>query len=78
MSTVSLFYYLRVIRAMYVIKTDGRLIDPQAPDDVVERWRLTPTGYIATAVLFLGMFAVGLYVAPLAVAADGAAKALFG
>ncbi len=77
MSTISLFYYLKVIRQMYVIKRDGRLVDPQEPDQAVERWRLTPTGYIVTAALLAGMVFVGLYVSPLAVAADRAAAALF-
>ena len=77
MSTISLFYYLKVIRQMYVIKANGQLVDPQAPDDVVERWRLTPTGYLVTGALLVGVVVVGLWVAPLAVAADRAASALF-
>jgi NADH-quinone oxidoreductase subunit N len=77
MSTISLYYYLMVIRQMYVIQTDGQLIDPQAPDREVPRWRLSPTGYLATGVLFVGMFVVGLYAGPLATAADRAASALF-
>ena len=78
MSTVSLYYYLMVIRQMYVIQTDGALIDPQAPDRVVARWRLSLTGYLTTGVLLFGMFALGLYATPLLVAADRAAAALFG
>ena len=78
MSTISLYYYLQVIRQMYVIQADGHLIDPQAPDVVVERWRLTPSGYLATGSMFLGIFVIGLYAAPIMGAADRAAAALFG
>ena len=77
MSTISLYYYLQVIRQMYVIQADGHLIDPQAPDIVVERWRLTPSGYLATGSMFIGMFVIGLYAAPIMGAADRAAAALF-
>jgi NADH:ubiquinone oxidoreductase subunit 2 (subunit N) len=77
-STISLYYYLMVIRQMYVLQTDGHLVDPQAPDQRIERWRLTTSGYAVTAVLFAGIFVVGLYVSPLATAADRAAAALFG
>jgi NADH-quinone oxidoreductase subunit N len=76
-STISLYYYLMVIRQMYVLQTDGHLVDPQAPDQRIERWRLTTSGYLVTAVLFVGIFVVGLYVSPLATAADRAAAALF-
>ncbi len=77
-STVSLYYYLMVIKQIYVIQTDGSLLDPQAHDVVVPRWRLTWTGYLTTATLLVAMVVVGLWVAPLAHAADSAAKALFG
>jgi NADH-quinone oxidoreductase subunit N len=77
-STISLYYYLMVIRQMYVLQTDGHLVDPQAPDQRIERWRLTPSGYLVTGALFIGIFVVGLYVSPLAVAADRAAASLFG
>ncbi len=78
MSTISLYYYLQVIRQMYVIQVDGQLIDPQAPDLVVERWRISPSSYVATGAMFVGMFVIGLYAAPVMGAADRAAAALFG
>ena len=77
MSTVSLYYYLQVVRQMYVLQADGSLIDPQSPDVNGPRWRLTATGYVVTAGLLAGVVFVGLYVSPLAVAANRAAAALF-
>ena len=66
-STVSLYYYLQVIRQMYLYEPDG---DPT-------RWRLTPTGYLATGVLFVGMLWVGLYATPFYTVADRAIAPLF-
>src|SRR5690606_19951330 len=56
MSTVSLYYYLLVIRQMY-------LYDPDP--EFAPRWRLTPTGYLATGVLFVGTVVIGIYPTPL-------------
>ncbi len=67
-STVSLFYYLQVIRQMYLFQPDGD----------ASRWRLSATGYLTTATLFAGMVVIGLYGAPLYTVADRAAFALFG
>jgi NADH-quinone oxidoreductase subunit N len=78
MSTISLYYYLKVIRQMYVVLPDGSQL-PYATEPSVrqERWRMSPSSVLVTSLLLAGIVAVGLYVAPLAVAADQAAKALF-
>ena len=69
MSTVSLYYYLKVIRQMYVV-------EPAEGQEA--RWRLTPIAYLTTGVLFLGIFVVGLWATPIFKAADGASAMLFG
>ncbi len=69
MSTVSLYYYLKVIRQMYVA-------EPAEGDGA--RWRLSPAAYFTTGVLFLGIFLVGLWATPIFEAADGASAMLFG
>ena len=69
MSTVSLYYYLKVIRQMYVA-------EPAEGDSA--RWRLSPAAYFTTGVLFLGIFLVGLWATPIFEAADGASAMLFG
>jgi NADH-quinone oxidoreductase subunit N len=69
MSTVSLYYYLRVIRQMYVVA-------PAAGND--SRWRLSPAAYFTTGVLFIGIFLVGLWATPIFEAADDASAVLFG
>lgn len=65
-STVSLYYYLQVIKQMYLYEP----IDPT-------RWRITATGYVVTGVLFVAMVVIGLWGTPLYRAADDAARALF-
>ena len=78
MSTVSLYYYLKVIRQMYVVLPDGsQLPIATEPSVRLERWSMSPSSLLVTSVLLAGIVVVGLYVAPLAVAADNAAKALF-
>ena len=67
MSVVSLYYYLNVIKQMYLYQPDGD----------ASRWRLTPTGYLATGVLSLGVVVVGVYAAPLYTMADRASRVLF-
>ena len=69
MSTVSLYYYLQVIRQMYVV-------EPAEGEEA--RWRLSPVAYFTTGVLFLGIFLVGLWATPIFKAADGASAMLFG
>ena len=69
MSTVSLYYYLRVIRQMYVVA-------PAEGDGA--RWRLSPAAYFTTGVLFIGIFFVGLWATPIFEAADDASAVLFG
>ena len=66
-STVSLFYYLQVIRQMYIYAPEG--------DD--SRWRISGTGYLATGVLLAATVFVGIYGGPLYTVADRAAVALF-
>ena len=68
MSTVSLYYYLKVIRQMYVVE----------PAEGDSRWRLSPIAYATTGVLFIGIFVVGLWARPIFEAADGASAILFG
>ena len=66
-STVSLFYYLQVVKQMYLYQPDG---DPA-------RWRLTPTGYLSTGILLAAVVVLGVWGAPLYEVADHAAAALF-
>ena len=66
-STVSLFYYLQVIKQMYLYQPDGN----------PARWRLTPTGYLATGVLLAAVVVLGVWGTPLYQVADHAAAALF-
>ncbi len=66
-STVSLFYYLQVIRQMYIYEPEGD----------TTKWSISPTGYLTTFVLFALMVIVGIYGTPLYVVADRAAFALF-
>ena len=65
-STVSLYYYLQVIKQMYLYE----------PTDSA-RWRMSPSGYVVTAGLFVAMVVLGLWGAPLYQVADAAAQALF-
>ncbi len=66
-STISLYYYLQLIRRMY-------LLDPAAGEEA--RWRLSPASYVATGTLTLAMFAIGFYAGPLFTIADRAARVL--
>ena len=65
-STISLYYYLMVIRQMYLFQPEGD----------AARWRLSATGYATTGLLFGGMVGLGLYGTPLYTLADRAAFAL--
>lgn len=67
MSTISLYYYLQVIKQMYFFEPSGD----------TSRWRLSPSGYVLTAALLVVMVIVGLYFGPLYEVADTAAGALF-
>ncbi len=67
-STVSLYYYLQVIKQMY-------LYQPEAGSE--ERWRLTPTGYLTTGALLVGVVWVGVYATPFYTVADRAIAPLF-
>ncbi len=67
-STVSLYYYLQVIKQMY-------LYQPEPGES--ERWRLTPTGYLATGALLFGVVWVGVYATPFYTVADRAIAPLF-
>ncbi|TAK78847.1 MAG: NADH-quinone oxidoreductase subunit N [Dehalococcoidia bacterium] len=66
-STVSLFYYLQVIKQMYLYQPDGD----------AARWRLTPTGYLSTGLLLVAVVVLGIWGTPLYQVADHAAAALF-
>ena len=66
-STVSLYYYLQVIRHMYLYEPEGDK----------NRWRLTPTGYLTTAALFIGVIWIGIYATPFYTVADRAIAPLF-
>ncbi len=69
-STVSLYYYLQVIKQMYLYgPVDG---------DSSPRWRLSTTGYLATGALLVGVVWVGVYATPFYTAADKAIAPLFG
>ncbi len=67
MSTISLYYYLQVIKQMYFYEPIGD----------TSRWRLSPSGYVLSALLLTAMVVVGLYFGPLYHVADTAAAALF-
>ncbi|MPZ99729.1 MAG: NADH-quinone oxidoreductase subunit NuoN [Dehalococcoidia bacterium] len=67
MSTVSLYYYLQVVKQMYLYEPSGN----------PARWRLSPTGYLATGVLLVATVVLGIYASPLYTAADRATVALF-
>ncbi len=66
-STLSLYYYLMVIKQMYLYEPEG---DPT-------RWRISPTGYLTTGGLFGLVVLFGIWGAPLYYVADRAAVALF-
>ena len=66
MSTISLYYYLIVIRNMYV----------RDADPATERWSLSVSGYVATGALTLGIVIVGVYAGPLFTAANSAVAIL--
>ena len=69
MSTVSLYYYLKVIRLMYVV-------EPAEGDGA--RWHPSPVAYGITGLLFVGIFVVGLWARPVIEVADDASAVLFG
>ena len=67
MSTVSLYYYLQVIRHMYLFEPVGD----------TSRWRLSTTGYLVTGVLIFGTVAIGIQAGPVYEMADRAVAVLF-
>ena len=85
MSTISLYYYLQVIKQMYLYEPDGAEVvaEPAATETVrpderrYARLRVSPASYLVTGVLFVGMFVIGIYATPVLTAADRAAAALF-
>ncbi|MGE0228946.1 MAG: NADH-quinone oxidoreductase subunit N [Dehalococcoidia bacterium] len=80
MSTISLYYYLMVVRQMYVLEPAGQ---PDADSATVHgdrpelRWRVSPASYLTTGVLLLAIVFVGVYATPLLTAADRAVAVLF-
>ena len=69
MSTVSLYYYLKVIRLMYVV---------EPAEGAAERWHPSPIAYGTTGLLFIGIFVIGLWATPVLEVADDASAVLFG
>ena len=67
-SLISLYYYLNIVRQMYI----------EAPEDDASAIKVSRTMWILLAVLLGALIAGGLYVRPLASAAEAAAAALFG
>ena len=70
-STVSLYYYLQVIKQMYLYQPED---DGNGSN---ERWSLTVTGYLSTGILFVGVVWVGVYATPFYEFADKAIAPLF-
>jgi len=70
-STVSLYYYLQVIKQMYLYQPED---DGNGSN---ERWNLTLTGYLSTGILFVGVVWVGVYATPFYEFADKAIAPLF-
>lgn len=66
-SFVSLFYYLMILRQMYLFGPDGGLT----------RFRVNPVLWVAGAALMLGVLFIGLYPQPAFKAAERAAEPLF-
>ncbi len=66
-STLSLYYYLQVVRQMYLYEPDGD----------ATRWRPSLTSYVTTGGLLAGVVLIGIYATPVFELADGAATALF-
>lgn len=67
MSTISLYYYLKVIREIYLGEAEFG----------ARRWRLSRSGYATTGVLFIGIFVLGIWATPVLEAADDAVAVLF-
>jgi NADH-quinone oxidoreductase subunit N len=67
MSTISLYYYLQVIKQFYFYEPVGD----------TSRWRLSPTAYVLSGVLLVAMVVVGLYFGPLYEVAEIASNSLF-
>jgi NADH-quinone oxidoreductase subunit N len=68
-SLISLYYYLRVVRAMYVDK-------PEAGSALAGRLRLSPVSASLAWVLLAGTIGVGIYPGPVADAIDAATDVL--
>src|SRR5690606_16716723 len=67
MSTISLYYYLQVIRHIYLYEPEGD----------TSRWHLSATGFLVTGALILGTVAIGIQAGPLYEMADRAVAVLF-
>lgn len=66
-SFVSLYYYLMILRRMYLF----------GPDDGLSRFRVSPVLGAVGGALMLGVLFIGMYPGPLFQAAEDAAKPLF-
>jgi NADH-quinone oxidoreductase subunit N len=67
MSTVSLYYYLQVIKQFYFYEPVGD----------TSRWRLSPVSFVLSGVLLVAMVVIGLYFGPLYQVAERASNALY-
>ncbi|MDP2327095.1 MAG: proton-conducting transporter membrane subunit, partial [Dehalococcoidia bacterium] len=66
-STISLYYYLMVIKQMYLYEPVGD----------TTRWRISPTGYLTTGALLAAVVVLGIWGTPLYRVSHEAALALF-
>ena len=66
-STISLYYYLMVIKQMYLYEPVGD----------ATRWRISPTGYLTTGALLAAVVVLGIWGTPLYRVSHEAALALF-
>jgi NADH-quinone oxidoreductase subunit N len=66
-SFISLYYYLMIMRQMYLFE----------PEDGLRRFRVGPVLWITTAAMLVGTMFIGIYPRPVFEAADEASQALF-
>jgi NADH-quinone oxidoreductase subunit N len=69
MSTISLYYYLQIIKQMYLFEDND--------NNCVSKWNLTPSQYIASSLLFLLVIFIGIYGTPFYSFAEQSIMVLF-